>query len=91
MRNNSQSEGKRWLAQAEKDLHWAKHPAAAEYQPEFSEKVRRWSILDGFYIPTRYPNGLPDGIPADVFTEESAQSAVKMAEDIVKWIETFLS
>jgi len=59
--------------------------AAAQYRPEFAEKVRRWSILDGYYIPTRYPNGLPDGIPADVYTQEAAQSAVGLAEEVVEW------
>ena len=38
---------------------------AAEYQPEFLEKAKRWNMLDGYFIPTRYPNGLPDGIPAE--------------------------
>ena len=27
-------------------------------------------IFDTYYIPTKYPNGLPDGIPAEVYTEE---------------------
>ena len=33
--------------------------AAAAYEPVFQERARSWSILDGYYIPTRYPNGLP--------------------------------
>jgi HEPN domain-containing protein len=32
--------------------------------------------LDKFYIPTRYPNGLPDSIPADVYTVEDAKRAL---------------
>jgi HEPN domain-containing protein len=35
--------------------------------------------LDQYYIPTRYPNGLPGGIPADVFTKGQAASAVGLA------------
>jgi len=44
--------------------------------------VRPWSFtlfmkdaasLDKFYIPTRYPNGLPGGIPSDVFQEKDAK------------------
>lgn len=31
-----------------------------QYEKSVKEKVSDWSILDGFYIPTRYPNGLPD-------------------------------
>ena len=32
--------------------------------------------LDKFYIPTRYPNGLPDSIPADVYTAADAKRAL---------------
>jgi HEPN domain-containing protein len=32
--------------------------------------------LDQFYIPTRYPNGLPDKTPADFFDQESAAQAL---------------
>ena len=59
---------------------------AAEYNMNFSEKAKRWSLLDGYYIPTRYPNGLPDGIPAEVFTEEAAKSAVALAEEAVNYV-----
>lgn len=30
---------------------------AAEYWPEFSDKTNRWSILDGYYVPTNYQLG----------------------------------
>lgn len=45
-----------------------------------------WSILDGFYIPTRYPNGVPDSIPARVYTKYAAIQAVDMAEEIVLFV-----
>ena len=38
--------------------------------------------LDRLYIPTRYPNGLPGGIPADAFTAEDAAEAIAHAEAI---------
>jgi len=56
---------------------------AAAYESAFREWARSWSILDGYYIPTRYPNGLPAGIPADVYTEEAAASAVALADEAV--------
>jgi len=64
--------------------------AAATYDPAMAEKARRWSLLDGYYIPTRYPNGLPDGIPADVFTAEAASSAVAMAGEAVAYVRQHL-
>ena len=39
--------------------------------------------LDQYYIPTRYPNGLPDGVPADVFTRAQAEGAVAGAQRII--------
>ncbi len=60
--------------------------AAAAFEPEFEVRVRSWSVLDGYYIPTRYPNGLPDGIPADVYTHQAATDAVALAEDVVSFI-----
>ena len=53
---------------------------------DFSEKAKRWSLLDSYYTPTRYPNGLPDGIPAEVFTEEAAKSAAALAEEAVNYV-----
>ena len=64
--------------------------AAAAYLPEFAEKAQRWSLLDGYYIPTRYPNSLPDGIPANVYTAEAAKGAVALAEEAVGWIRQLL-
>jgi HEPN domain-containing protein len=65
--------------------------AAAEYEPEFRVHARSWSILDSYYIPTRYPNGLPGGIPAEVFTREAAERAVELAREAVATIEALLS
>ncbi len=35
--------------------------------------------LDQLYIPTRYPNGLPGGVPAEVFSREQAADAIMQA------------
>jgi len=64
--------------------------ASARYQPEFTDKAKRWSLLDGYYIPTRYPNGLPDGIPANVYTEDAAKGAVALAEEAVDYVKQLL-
>jgi HEPN domain-containing protein len=60
--------------------------AAAAYRQDFADRLRRWSILDGYYVPTRYPNSLPDGIPANVYTAEAAFKAVELAEEAVTYI-----
>ena len=64
---------------------------AAGYEAGFDQKARTWSLLDGYYIPTRYPNGLPDGIPANVFTQPAAEGAVAMAREAVEYVDLLLS
>jgi HEPN domain-containing protein len=59
---------------------------AARFDKEFAEKVKKWSILDGYYVATRYPNGLPDSIPARVYTEQAATDAVSIAGEVVSFV-----
>jgi HEPN domain-containing protein len=65
--------------------------AATVYEPQFAIHARSWSILDGYYIATRYPNGLPDGIPAEVYTQQAAQSAVGLAAEAVDLVASLLA
>jgi HEPN domain-containing protein len=59
---------------------------AARWEPSFEELVKRWAILDGFYVATRYPNSLPDSIPARVYTQDAAREAVGLASEIVDFV-----
>ena len=59
---------------------------AARFDAEFLEKVKRWAILDSYYVPTRYPNSLPDSIPARVYNEDAAREGVRLAEEIVETV-----
>jgi HEPN domain-containing protein len=43
--------------------------------------------LDRYYIPTRYPNGLPDITPAQAYGEPDAQSAIASAQRILELCE----
>lgn len=47
---------------------------------EFRESL---AVLDQYYIPARYPNGLPGGVPSEVYTRTQADSAVKVARQVV--------
>lgn len=40
--------------------------------------------LDQYYVPTRYPNGLPGGTPAEVFTKKQAASAIEYARRFIE-------
>jgi HEPN domain-containing protein len=41
-------------------------------------------VLDKYYIPTRYPNGLPGGIPSRAFTADDARQALNTADQILR-------
>ena len=53
---------------------------------DFTKMKQYAASLDKYYIPTRYPNGLPGGIPADVYQEEDAIHALSYASKIVEFI-----
>jgi HEPN domain-containing protein len=55
-------------------------PAAAETMRRILDAARR---LDKLYVPTRYPNGLPDLIPAEVYTGTEAREAMDAAATIL--------
>lgn len=52
--------------------------------------IDRAKSLDKFYIPARYPNGWPSGIPAEYITEKDAQDAINSSEKILQFCENFL-
>jgi HEPN domain-containing protein len=51
----------------------------------------RARALDKLYVPTRYPNGLPAGAPADYFTGDEARRAIADAEAILAFCRGVLS
>lgn len=60
---------------------------AAGFDPEFEDLRRRAAPLDKYYIPTRYPNGLPGGIPAEAFDEIDADRALELARYVIQFVE----
>jgi len=64
---------------------------AGEFDEDFKKLGNKISILDAYYITTRYPNGLPDGIPAEVFNEEIAKSAFELTEETIQTVRKYLN
>lgn len=64
---------------------------AASYDPEFAQ-IKTWAaLLDKYYIPTRYPNGLASGgIPAEAYDDQDAARAVELAEKLFGVVEAKL-
>ncbi len=50
----------------------------------FAKFIDYAKSLDRLYIPTRYPNGLPDITPNEAFLEKDADEALKMAGEIIE-------
>ena len=42
--------------------------------------------MDKYYIPTRYPNGLPGGIPSEAFDKDDAQEAISLTESVLSFV-----
>ncbi len=63
---------------------------ASKFDNRFEVLINKISILDSYYIPTRYPNGLPEGIPAEIFNRDAAEGAFKLAESTVQIITDYL-
>lgn len=52
--------------------------------------LKEGTMLDRFYIPTRYPNGLPELTPGEAYLEEDAALSIQQATHIVSAVRTFL-
>ncbi len=46
--------------------------------------------LDRMYIPTRYPNGLPDITPDLAYEQEDAESAIAASESVINRVREYL-
>lgn len=61
---------------------------AEHFDNDFSNIQRDAALLDKFYIPTRYPNALPGGIPSEAFDETDANRAISLAEKIINFVKS---
>lgn len=51
------------------------------------QSVRNAKRLDDYYIPTRYPNGLLGGIPAEYYDDpKEAEKAVKLTKSVLELV-----
>lgn len=56
----------------------------------FRNIVSESKRLDRFYIPTRYPNGIPGGSPFQIYDKEDLKNAVEDLKRIVDICRQFL-
>lgn len=48
--------------------------------------VEKAKVLDGFYIPTRYANGHPEGAPFEHYGKIQSEDAIKYASEILEFV-----
>ena len=66
------------VAQLLRDL-----PQSVAVPKELIEKGR---VLDNFYIPTRYPNGHPEGAPFEHYGPLQSNEAIQYASEIIEFV-----
>jgi len=54
-------------------------PASVSVSPELVDKAH---VLDSFYLPTRYPNGHPEGAPFEHYGALQSEEALAYAREI---------
>ena len=60
---------------------------AMDIDPDFKE-VAQAKKLDKYYVPTRYPNGLPGGVPSRYFDDpKEAEEAMELAKSLIGLVE----
>jgi HEPN domain-containing protein len=53
------------------------------YDKKLEDKAR---VLDSFYVPTRYPNGHPEGAPHEHYGELQSDEAIRYAGEILEFV-----
>ena len=76
------------LGRSWRELPPAVGAALAEALSDLEDRLR---ILDALYIPTRYPDSLPDGAPSDHFGRLQSDDAQRHARSIVDAITAALA
>lgn len=65
--------------------------AAREQIVGYEHLMQQARLLDQFYVPTRYPDGLPDLTPGQVYGIEDATRALNAAVVIVDFCQQWLT
>ena len=70
---------------------WAVLPQQPWQPPPPEGLEDRLRLLDGFYIPTRYPDSYPEGTPGEHFGRLQSKQALLHARAITEWIRAALA
>jgi HEPN domain-containing protein len=51
-----------------------------------AELMDKAKVLDGYYIPARYPNAHPEGPPFEHFGARQSEEAIALADEILGFV-----
>lgn len=63
-------------------------PPSVKVPDDLIEKAQ---VLDGFYIPPRYPNGFPEGAPFEHYNVYHSSEAIRYAGEIIEFVRSYLA
>ncbi len=63
-------------------------PASLQVPPLLIERAR---VLDGYYIPPRYPNSHPEGAPFEHYGPLQSEEAIRYAREILEFVRAHLA
>ncbi len=49
-----------------------------------------WNFEGKLYIPSRYPNGLPDSIPSEVYLKQDAEVSIDQSQRVLRLVSNLL-
>ena len=53
--------------------------------------VERGKVLDNFYVPSRYPNGHPEGAPFEHYGPLQSEDAIRHADEIIGFVRSAMA
>lgn len=56
-----------------------------------TELIEKAQVLDGFYIPARYPNSFADGAPFEHYNPLHSTEAIRYASEIIEFVRAYLA
>jgi HEPN domain-containing protein len=54
--------------------------------PAPADLIERSKVLDNFYVPTRYPNGHPEGAPFRHYGTYQSEEAIRHASQVIEFV-----
>ncbi|MEW5693950.1 MAG: HEPN domain-containing protein [Candidatus Hydrogenedentota bacterium] len=65
--------------------------SCCNYNDNFSTFFEDFKKIDRFYIPTRYPNGIPAGTPRENYIKSDSLYAISIAEKLIQFINSIIT